>query len=153
RQEFENQMSLVIGTAEYTGFANVPLVIEAVFEDLAVKQKVVKEVEAALPASAVVASNTSTIPIARIAEASRAPSRVIGMHFFSPVPSMPLLEVIETAATDPQVTATAVAVGLRLGKTVIIVRDSPGFYVNRILAPYLNEAGKMLDDGAAIDAV
>jgi len=153
RQEFEDQMSLVSGTTEYTGFANVPLVIEAVFEDLTVKRQVVAEVEAALPPGAIVASNTSTIPITRIAEASRTPAHVIGMHFFSPVPKMPLLEVIVTAQTDPQVTAAAVALGARLGKTVIIVHDSPGFYANRILAPYINEAGKMLDEGAAIDAV
>jgi 3-hydroxyacyl-CoA dehydrogenase / enoyl-CoA hydratase / 3-hydroxybutyryl-CoA epimerase len=153
RQEFEDQMSLVAGTSDYTGFGNVPLVIEAVFEDLAVKQRVVTEVEAVLPPGAIVASNTSTIPIARIAEASRDASRVIGMHFFSPVPKMPLLEVIVTAQTDAQVTATAVGVGMRLGKTVIIVHDSPGFYANRILAPYINEAGKMLDEGAAIDVI
>jgi 3-hydroxyacyl-CoA dehydrogenase / enoyl-CoA hydratase / 3-hydroxybutyryl-CoA epimerase len=153
RQEFEDQMSLVSGTSDYTGFGNVPLVIEAVFEDLAVKQAVIRDVEAALPRGAIVASNTSTIPITRIAEASRDATRVVGMHFFSPVPKMPLLEVIVTQRTDPQVASTAVAVGMRLGKTVIIVRDSPGFYANRILAPYLNEAGKMLDEGAAIDAV
>ena len=146
-------MSLVSGTSDYTGFGNVPLVIEAVFEDLAVKQAVVRDVEAALPREAIVASNTSTIPIAHIAEASRDATHVVGMHFFSPVPKMPLLEVIVTERTDPQVTATAVAVGMRLGKTVIIVHDSPGFYANRVLAPYLNEAGKMLDEGAAIDAV
>ncbi len=153
RQEFDDQMSLVSGTSDYTGFGNVPLVIEAVFEDLAVKQAVVRDVEAALPREAIVASNTSTIPIAHIAEASRDATHVVGMHFFSPVPKMPLLEVIVTERTDPQVTATAVAVGMRLGKTVIIVHDSPGFYANRVLAPYLNEAGKMLDEGAAIDAV
>jgi 3-hydroxyacyl-CoA dehydrogenase/enoyl-CoA hydratase/3-hydroxybutyryl-CoA epimerase len=153
RQEFDDQMSLVSGTSDYTGFGNVPLVIEAVFEDLAVKQAVIRDVEAALPREAIVASNTSTIPIAHIAEASRDATRVVGMHFFSPVPKMPLLEVIVTERTDPQVTATAVAVGMRLGKTVIIVHDSPGFYANRVLAPYLNEAGKMLDEGAAIDAV
>ena len=153
RQEYEDEMSLVVGTSEYTGFGNVPLVIEAVFEDLAVKQRVIAEVERVLPAGAIVASNTSTIPITRLAESSRGPERVIGMHFFSPVPKMPLLEVIVTPRTDAQVTATTVAVGMRLGKTVIIVHDSPGFYANRILAPYLNEAGKMLDEGAAIDAV
>jgi 3-hydroxyacyl-CoA dehydrogenase/enoyl-CoA hydratase/3-hydroxybutyryl-CoA epimerase len=153
RQEFEDQMSLVAGTVDYSGFGNVGLVIEAVFEDLAVKQRVVTEIEPVLAPGAIVASNTSTIPIARIAEASRHPERVIGMHFFSPVPKMPLLEVIVTPQTDPEVVATTVALGNRLGKTVIIVHDSPGFYANRILAPYINEAGKMLDEGAAIDAV
>ena len=106
RQEFDDQMSLVSGTSTYTGFGNVPLVIEAVFEDLAVKQAVVREVEAALSPRAIVASNTSTIPITRIAEASRDATRVLGMHFFSPVHKMPLLEVIVSERTDSQVAST-----------------------------------------------
>jgi len=153
RQQFEDQLSLVSGTVDYTGFGNVPLLIEAVFEDLAVKQAVVREVEAVLPAGAIVATNTSTIPIHRVAEASRDPSRVIGMHFFSPVHKMPLLEVIVTPQTAPGVVATTVAFGRKLGKTVIVVNDAPGFYVNRILAPYINEAGKLLDEGARIEAI
>jgi 3-hydroxyacyl-CoA dehydrogenase / enoyl-CoA hydratase / 3-hydroxybutyryl-CoA epimerase len=153
RQQFDDTMSLVEGTIAYTGFGNVTLVIEAVFEDLAVKHEVIREVERVLPPGAIIASNTSTIPIASIAEASRDPSRVIGMHFFSPVPKMPLLEVIVTPATAPDVVATTVALGQRLGKTVIVVNDRPGFYVNRILAPYVNEAGRMLDEGVAVDAI
>ena len=153
RVELENQMSLVLGTIDYTGFGNVAVVIEAVYEDLAVKQRVVAEVETVLPPGAIVASNTSTIPIARIAQASAHPERVVGMHFFSPVHKMPLLEVIVTPHTDPAVVTTVVALGKRLGKTVIIVHDSPGFYANRVLAPYLNEAARMLDQGAAIDAI
>jgi 3-hydroxyacyl-CoA dehydrogenase / enoyl-CoA hydratase / 3-hydroxybutyryl-CoA epimerase len=128
-------------------------VIEAVFEDVAVKQRVITEVEAVLPAGAIVASNTSTIPITRLAEASKHPERLIGMHFFSPVQKMPLLEVIVTERTDSETTVTVVAFGKRLGKTVIIVRDSPGFYANRILAPYINEAAKMLDQGAVIETL
>jgi 3-hydroxyacyl-CoA dehydrogenase/enoyl-CoA hydratase/3-hydroxybutyryl-CoA epimerase len=128
-------------------------VIEAVFEDLAVKHTVLREVEAVAPDDAIFATNTSTIPIGRIAEASARPDRVIGMHFFSPVHKMPLLEVIVTPQTDPQVTTTVVAYGRKLGKTVIVVNDGPGFYANRILSPYINEAGKLLDEGASIDAV
>ncbi len=153
RQQFEDQLSLVSGTIEYTGFGNVPLVIEAVFEDLAVKHRVLAEVEAVLPSTAILASNTSTIPIAQIAEGSPCPDRVIGMHFFSPVQKMPLLEVIVTPRTAPDVIVTAVAFGRRLGKTVIVVNDAPGFFVNRILAPYINEAGRMLDEGVAIEAI
>jgi 3-hydroxyacyl-CoA dehydrogenase/enoyl-CoA hydratase/3-hydroxybutyryl-CoA epimerase len=153
RAEFDDQMVLVSGTVDYTGFHSVQIVIEAVFEDLDVKRAVVSAVEAVLPPDAILASNTSTIPIARIATASARPERVLGMHFFSPVQKMPLLEVIVTPQTDPQVITTVVAFGKRLGKTVIIVRDSPGFYANRVLAPYINEAGKMLDEGAAVDAV
>ncbi|MEP7384729.1 MAG: fatty acid oxidation complex subunit alpha FadJ [Gemmatimonadota bacterium] len=153
RQQMDDQLLLAGGTVDYSGFGGVDLVIEAVFEDLYVKQKVVREVEAVLPPHAIVASNTSTIPIARIAEVSVRPERVIGMHFFSPVHKMPLLEVIVTPVTATEVTATAVAYGKQLGKTVIVVQDAPGFYVNRILAPYLNEAGRLVDGGAAIDAV
>ncbi|HEV8411891.1 MAG TPA: fatty acid oxidation complex subunit alpha FadJ, partial [Gemmatimonadaceae bacterium] len=153
RQQFDDQLSLVSGTIEYTGFAHVPLVIEAVFEDLAVKHQVLAEIERVLPSGAIFASNTSTIPIAQIADGSPHPDRVIGMHFFSPVQKMPLLEVIVTPRTAPEVIATAVAFGRKLGKTVIVVNDAPGFYVNRILAPYINEAGRMLDEGVSIEAI
>jgi 3-hydroxyacyl-CoA dehydrogenase/enoyl-CoA hydratase/3-hydroxybutyryl-CoA epimerase len=138
---------------DYSGFGTADLVIEAVFEDIDVKHAVVREVEAVIPESTIVASNTSTIPIARIAEASRRPTRLLGMHFFSPVHRMPLLEVIVTPSTDPEATTTAVEYGRQLGKTVIVVNDAPGFYVNRILAPYLNEAGRLLDAGAGIDTI
>ncbi len=153
RQQFEDQVGLVAGTTEYTGFGRVPLVIEAVFEDLKVKQAVLRETEAKLSPTAIFATNTSTIPIAKVAEASARPERVIGMHFFSPVHKMPLLEVITTPRTAPDVAATVVEYGRRIGKTVIVVNDSPGFYVNRILAPYVNEAGKLLDEGTAVDAI
>jgi 3-hydroxyacyl-CoA dehydrogenase/enoyl-CoA hydratase/3-hydroxybutyryl-CoA epimerase len=153
RQQFDDQMSLVSGTTSYEGFAGADLVIEAVFEDLAVKHTVVKETERLLKSHAIFATNTSTIPIGDIAKAAQRPERVIGMHFFSPVPKMPLLEVIVTPHTAPEVITTVVSFGRKLGKTVIIVNDSPGFYVNRILAPYINEAGLMLDEGVAIDAI
>ena len=153
RQQHDDQMSLVSGTVDYSGFGAVPLVIEAVFEDLAVKHKVLRDVEPLLKADAIFATNTSTIPIADVAKAAVRPERVIGMHFFSPVHKMPLLEIIVTPQTAPDVTTTAVAFGRKLGKTVIVVNDSPGFFVNRILAPYLNEAGRLLEEGVAIDAV
>jgi 3-hydroxyacyl-CoA dehydrogenase/enoyl-CoA hydratase/3-hydroxybutyryl-CoA epimerase len=153
KQQFDDQMSLVAGTTEYTGFGRLPLVIEAVFEDLAVKHAVLGEAESVLPPDAIFATNTSTIPIAKIAAGSKRPEQVIGMHFFSPVHKMPLLEVIVTPRTAPEVTATVVEFGRRIGKTVIIVNDAPGFFVNRILAPYINEAGILLDEGAAVDAI
>lgn len=153
RVQFEDQLSLVSGTVDYTGFARVPLVIEAVFEDLGVKHQVLAELEPHLAASAIFASNTSTIPIGQIAAGSTRPERVVGMHFFSPVHKMPLLEVIVTPQTAPEVTATVVAFGRKLGKTVIVVNDAPGFFVNRILAPYMNEAGLMLDEGVPVDAI
>jgi 3-hydroxyacyl-CoA dehydrogenase/enoyl-CoA hydratase/3-hydroxybutyryl-CoA epimerase len=146
-------VALLSGGDSYAGFGRAELVIEAVFEDLAVKRTVLQEAEAALPDGAVFASNTSTIPITSIAEAARRPEQVIGMHFFSPVAKMPLLEVIPGARTAPGAVSTAVAFGRRMGKTVIVVKDSPGFWVNRILAPYANEIGHLLAEGASIDDI
>lgn len=152
RTQMDDMLSALGPTVDYRGFADVDLVIEAVFEDLAVKHAVLREVEAVAP-QAIFASNTSTIPLRDIAAGSRRPSRVIGMHFFSPVHKMPLLEVIVTPETDGDTVATAVAYGKQLGKTVIVVNDGAGFYVNRILAPYLNEAGRLIDDGARVEDV
>jgi len=153
RFEYARLVALLSGGDSYTGFGRAELTIEAVFEELGVKQQVLREVEAVLPSTGVFASNTSTIPITRIAEAARAPERVIGMHFFSPVAKMPLLEVIPGARTEPQTVSTAVAFGRRMGKTVIVVQDSPGFWVNRILAPYGNELGHLLAEGASIEEI
>src|SRR5207302_1724084 len=153
KYEYARLTALLSGGDGYAGFGRADLVIEAVFEDLGVKQQVLREVEAAARDDAVFASNTSTIPIARIAEAARRPERVIGMHFFSPVDRMPLLEVIPAARTAPGVVSTAVGFGRRLGKTVIVVKDTPGFWVNRILAPYANEVGHLLAEGASIEEI
>lgn len=153
RNQYDDQLLLAGGTTDYTGFGRANLVVEAVFEDLALKHRVLREVEPALQHDAIYASNTSTIPIGRIAEASARPNRVLGMHFFSPVPKMPLLEVITTAATDKDATVTAVAFGKKLGKTVIVVNDGPGFYTTRTLSAYMNEAGRLLDEGASIEAI
>ncbi len=152
RVQRDDMLSALGPTVDYRGFADVDLVIEAVFEDLEVKHRVLREVEEASP-QAIFASNTSTIPLRDIAAGSRRPARVIGMHFFSPVHKMPLLEVIVTPETDGDTVATAVAYGKQLGKTVIVVNDGAGFYVNRILAPYLNEAGRLIDEGARVEDV
>ncbi len=153
RREGARQLALVSGGADYAGFRRADLVIEAVFEDLEVKRNVVREIEAVTGPDCVVASNTSTIPISKIAEASSRPSSVVGMHFFSPVHRMPLLEVVVGARTAPETTVTAVNFGRKLGKTVIVVQDRPGFFVNRILAPYINEAGHLLVEGVPAEAV
>jgi 3-hydroxyacyl-CoA dehydrogenase/enoyl-CoA hydratase/3-hydroxybutyryl-CoA epimerase len=146
-------LALVSGDAAFTGFGRADLVIEAVFEDLKIKQQVLKEVEAVIPPTSVFATNTSTIPIADIAAASSRPGQVIGMHFFSPVPRMPLIEVIPSKDTAPGTVATTVAFGRRMGKTPIVVKDSPGFWVNRILAPYMCEAAYVLLGGSAIEDI
>ena len=153
RAQYDDQLGLVGATTSYAGFGRASLVIEAVFEDLALKHRVLREVEPVLDATAVYASNTSTIPISRIAEAAERPDRVLGMHFFSPVHKMPLLEVIVTPDTAKDATVNAVAYGKLLGKTVIVVNDAPGFYTTRTLSAYMNEAGRLLDEGVAIEAI
>ncbi|HEY6105801.1 MAG TPA: 3-hydroxyacyl-CoA dehydrogenase NAD-binding domain-containing protein, partial [Anaeromyxobacteraceae bacterium] len=152
RLERGDRMRLLTAGTGWEGFERVDLLVEAVFEDLALKQEMVRAFEA-VNSKAIFASNTSSIPIARIAEASKRPEGVVGMHYFSPVHKMPLLEVIVTDRTAHEATATAVALGKRQGKTVIVVRDGPGFYTSRILAPYMNEAAQLLVEGAAIEEI
>jgi 3-hydroxyacyl-CoA dehydrogenase/enoyl-CoA hydratase/3-hydroxybutyryl-CoA epimerase len=153
KYEHRRLEALISGGTDWAGFGRADVAIEAVFEDLDVKQQVFRELEAVAGDGCILASNTSTIPISRIAEATRHPGRVIGMHFFSPVEKMPLLEVIVTEQTEPWATVTCVVLGRRMGKTVIVVRDRPGFWVNRILAPYLNEAGRMIGEGVPIEDI
>ncbi|MDH4042870.1 MAG: 3-hydroxyacyl-CoA dehydrogenase NAD-binding domain-containing protein [Gemmatimonadota bacterium] len=148
--EHRRLTALLSGGTNWAGFGRTDLVIEAVFEDLEVKHQVFRELEGHVRDECILASNTSTIPITRIASVLRRPERILGMHFFSPVEKMPLLEVITTAQTASWVTATAVDFGRRMGKTVVVVRDEPGFWVNRILAPYLNEAGRLVAEGADV---
>ncbi len=150
--ERADKMRLLTATTDWSGFGAVDLVIEAVFEDLALKQEMVRAFEAA-NATGIFASNTSSIPIAKIAEASRRPESVLGMHYFSPVNKMPLLEIVVTPRTSNEAIATAVAVGKKQGKTVIVVRDGPGFYTSRILGPYMNEAARLVVEGAPIEDV
>jgi 3-hydroxyacyl-CoA dehydrogenase/enoyl-CoA hydratase/3-hydroxybutyryl-CoA epimerase len=153
RPEFERKAALVSGGPTWQGFERSDLVIEAVFEDLGVKRAVLAEIEGVVGRHAIIASNTSTIPISSMAAGARHADRILGMHFFSPVDRMPLLEVIPTEQTSPDAIATAVQFGRRMGKTVIVVRDRPGFWVNRILSPYLNEAGRLLSEGTPIEVI
>lgn len=146
-------MHQVTGTTDFDGFKRAELVIEAVYEDLSIKQAVLAEMEKTGHARMIFASNTSTIPISRIAEEAVHPEHVIGMHYFSPVDKMPLLEVITTDQTAPWVVATCVAFGKQQGKTVIVVRDGPGFYTSRILAPYMNEAAWIMAEGVGVERI
>ncbi len=140
-------------TRDTEGLRRADLVVEAVFENLDLKRKVLAEVEALMPAQAVFASNTSALPIASIAQEARHPERVLGMHYFSPVPKMPLLELVVAEKTAPWAVATARAFAVRQGKTVIVVKDGPGFYTTRILSPFLSEAVLLLEEGARIEDV
>ena len=185
-------LSRVIGVGDgdaswRTHLGRADVVVEAVFEDLGLKHRVIKEIEPLLRPDAVFASNTSALPIASIATAAAVPSRVLGMHYFSPVDKMvrvrggcaglgalppppprgrgsrhvrpsppalqPLLEIIPHAGTSPAALAKAYDLGLRQGKTVIVVKDVPGFYVNRALAPWATEALLLVEQGVSPEAL
>lgn len=134
-------------------FAKTDLVIEAVFEDLDLKRKIVAQVESTTSDKCIFATNTSAIPIASIAEGAKRPENIIGMHYFSPVPQMLLLEIIPHEGTSDSTIATAFEVGTKQGKTCIVVKDVPGFYVNRCFGPYLVETAALLRDGVAPEAL
>ena len=151
--EHRRRLALISGTTNDSGFCSRDLVIEAVFEDLGVKRNVIRELEQVVSEKCILASNTSTIPISRLQVGAKCPERILGIHFFSPVEKMPLVEIIRGQATADHVTAAAVNFANRLGKTVIVVKDTPGFWVNRILAPYLNEASWLLQEGTPINKV
>lgn len=132
---------------DYSRFKGTDIIIEAVFEDISLKRKILKDVEEAADRETIFASNTSALPIKSIAQGCKRPDHVIGMHYFSPVPRMPLLEIIKTEKTAPWVTATALEFGIRQGKTCIVVKDGPGFYTTRILAPLLMESSCVVAEG------
>ncbi|HDG1669491.1 TPA: fatty acid oxidation complex subunit alpha FadJ [Kluyvera ascorbata] len=151
--ERDAQLALISGGTDYRGFTHRDLVIEAVFEDLALKQKMVGEVEQYCEPHTIFASNTSSLPIGDIAAFAQRPEQVIGLHFFSPVEKMPLVEVIPHAGTSEQTIATTVKLAKKQGKTPIVVADKAGFYVNRILAPYIAEAMRMLVEGESVEHI
>ncbi len=153
REERDQVFARLTGTADMSGLAHADVVIEAVFEDLALKHQVLRDVEAVTKDTCIFASNTSSIAIGKIAEASKRPETVVGMHYFSPVHKMPLLEIIETEKTASWVVATAAALGKKQGKTVIVVKDGVGFYTSRILAPYMNEAAYLLAEGVPVETI
>ena len=134
-------------------FGGADMVIEAVFEDIDLKRRIIEQVEAVTPDHCVFASNTSAIPIADIAEGAQRPDQIIGMHYFSPVPSMPLLEIIPHAGTSDATTAATFEVGTKQGKTCIVVKDVPGFYVNRCLGPFLIEVSALVRDGVELETL
>lgn len=151
QSELEKQMLMLSPTVDYSGFKDVDLVVEAVFEDLELKQKMVADIEAHAQPTTIFASNTSSLPITQIAAKAERPEQVIGLHYFSPVEKMPLAEIITHPGTSAETVATTVAFAKAQGKTPIVVEDGAGFYVNRILAPYMNEAARLLLAGEPIE--
>lgn len=153
RAELQQQMLLITGTTDYRGFHDADIVVEAVFEDLSLKQQMVADVEQHGNENTIFASNTSSLPIHQIAEKAVRPENVIGLHYFSPVDKMPLVEVIAHEKTSLQTIATTVAFARKQGKTPIVVKDGAGFYVNRILALYMNEAANILLEGETVESI
>ncbi len=155
RREAERKMGLVSGGLDYAGVGRADVVIEAVVERMDVKRAVFGELEEVVGPRAVLATNTSSLSVDEMAAALDHPERFAGMHFFNPVHRMPLVEVVRGARTSEATLETIAALAVRLGKTPVVAADGPGFLVNRILAPYLNEAGHLLDEGwdaRAVDA-
>ncbi|HEY0591246.1 MAG TPA: 3-hydroxyacyl-CoA dehydrogenase NAD-binding domain-containing protein, partial [Thermoanaerobaculia bacterium] len=150
RRERAATLVTALGPAAVAGSE---IVIEAVFEDLSLKRKLFAELEVVVAPDTVLASNTSALPIAKIADGLAHPERVVGMHYFSPVPKMPLLEVVAPPRAAAWAVDTAVAFGVRQGKIAIVVGDGPGFYTTRALAPLLNEAMLLLREGAGAEAI
>ncbi|NDV91124.1 fatty acid oxidation complex subunit alpha FadJ [Alteromonas sp. 345S023] len=153
KSEMQKQLSLLTGTLDYSGYQDIDIVVEAVFEDLELKQKMVADIEENCKSSTIFASNTSSIPITQIAAKAAHPENVIGLHYFSPVDKMPLAEVIAHQATSEQVISSTVEFAKKQGKTPIVVKDGAGFYVNRILAPYMNEAASLILAGEPIEHI
>jgi 3-hydroxyacyl-CoA dehydrogenase/enoyl-CoA hydratase/3-hydroxybutyryl-CoA epimerase len=153
RREGDQAMELISGGLEYHGIAEADLVIEAVVEKLEVKRTVLREVEEKVRADCVLATNTSSLSVDAMAEALERPQELVGMHFFNPVHRMPLVEVVRGARSSDAAVATVYRLALDLGKVPVVVADGAGFVVNRILGPYLNEAGWLLSDGADIEAI
>ena len=143
----------VIGQTDYKGFHGTDVVIEAVVENMEVKKSIIKDLENECHEDFIFASNTSSLPLTEMAVGSKKPENIVGMHYFSPVPKMPLLEIIKTSKTSNQTLATCYEIGRKQGKTCIVVNDMPGFYVNRILGPYLIESLLMIEQGVRIDAI
>lgn len=153
KREAARGMERISGTLDYAGFGPSELAIEAVIEHIDVKKTVLEELESIVAESCVLATNTSSLSVDRMALDLQHPERFLGMHFFNPVHRMPLVEIVRGQQTADWAVARVYALSLAMGKVPVIVGDSPGFLVNRILGPYLNEAGYLLQEGAAIEVV
>ena len=152
-QEIDNKLNKLSGTLDYSGFEQADIVVEAIVENVEVKHKALAETETHLKPTAILASNTSSLSITKLAEPLTRPENFVGMHFFNPVNRMPLVEVIPGAKTGDKAVATVFALAKKMGKTPIKVGDCAGFLVNRILLPYMNEAVLMLEEGVSIERV
>lgn len=152
-RQFLQKLNFISPTVDFNGFQKTDLVIEAIVENLDIKKKVFQELEKQVRPDCVVASNTSSLSVTSMQSVFQHPERFVGMHFFNPVSRMPLVEVIRGEKTSDAAVSTVFQLSKQLGKTPIVVKDAPGFLVNRLLAPYLNEAVYLVADGAPIPEV
>jgi 3-hydroxyacyl-CoA dehydrogenase/enoyl-CoA hydratase/3-hydroxybutyryl-CoA epimerase len=152
-EEAKQKMAAIGRTTTWQGFDQADLVIEAVIEDLKLKKEVFRELEKRTRPNTILTSNTSSLVIGQLQEGLAHPERVAGLHFFNPVHKMPLIEVVRTRVTQEKVTSILTQWSAAVGKTPVVVGDSPGFVVNRILMPYLNEAGMLVAEGMPVERV
>jgi 3-hydroxyacyl-CoA dehydrogenase/enoyl-CoA hydratase/carnithine racemase len=143
--------ALIIGTTNKADYAGCDFIIEAVFEELQLKNDLFKELEKHISPECVLATNTSSLSVEKMSAGLQHPNRVVGFHFFNPVAVMPLLEIARTPSTDDETTATAIAVGKELKKTMVIAKDAPGFIVNRLLTRFMGEITDAMDEGTPYD--
>jgi 3-hydroxyacyl-CoA dehydrogenase/enoyl-CoA hydratase/3-hydroxybutyryl-CoA epimerase len=153
RADMERAMDRIEPALDLAGLLRADLVLEAVVEDLGIKQSLLRDVEALAPERVVLATNTSSLSVKAIGKSLRRPGRLVGMHFFNPATRMPLVEVIRTDETDPDAVDTVLALTRRIKKTPVLVRDAPGFLVNRVLMPYLSEAVGLVERGSDIPTI
>ncbi len=151
--EMDRKVARITTTTDWSGFERADAVIEAVVENVDIKRRVLAEFESVEKEGAIFATNTSTIPITLIAAEAKHPENVVGMHFFNPVDRMPLVEIIRGERTSDAAAVTIAAFARKLGKTVVYCNDGPGFVVNRILGPYMNESGFVLEEANSIESI
>jgi len=151
QRQFEQKLNRIAPTTTYDGFLGAEVVVEAVVEKMEVKQAVLKELEKFIHDDCVVATNTSSLSVSKMQSVMAKPERFAGMHFFNPVHKMPLVEVIRGDKTSDQAVSQIFQFSKQIGKTPVVVKDSPGFLVNRLLMPYLTEAAVMVSEGVPIE--
>jgi len=151
--EAERHMAMITTTLDYSGFKDVDIVIEAVVENLDIKKKVFKELSDQVSPKTILATNTSALSVTKMAEVTKDPTKFVGFHFFNPVHRMPLVEIITTSEVSAETVVTALSLAKRLGKIPILVKDCPGFLVNRILLNYIGEAGYLLEETGNVEGI
>jgi 3-hydroxyacyl-CoA dehydrogenase/enoyl-CoA hydratase/3-hydroxybutyryl-CoA epimerase len=150
KRQYLQKLSHIAPVTDYSGFSGADVVVEAIVENMNVKKKVFQELEGFVKDDCIVASNTSSLSVSEMQTAFKNPARFVGMHFFNPVHRMPLVEVIRGNQSSDEAVSTIFQFSKKLGKTPIVVKDSPGFLVNRILGPYMGEAVYLVQDGVPI---